>query len=490
MQLRGLIRPKGLWPIGLFRAPPAHVLHAAQGSRPLPADVAGDFNDTAPDPAEADAYYCARYRFAGETVTAAPEELFVLTQPSPAWRHERDGLSWLKHFCAAPRRLHVFYLARLMDGWMTASSPTRNMRAESERLNNLAATLSLLGRDCGAREQAIFKYALEMQCARLLQLKPHSPEESMEQAASLLGLARCDDCFGRLAEGAWKQLAASLPHLVMADGSDIWRDANRAMQLAGTLAKLLEGNVRDVAPPAVMVARDRLFSHLAMFRLAPGLWSSTISADVPAHLEALFEGIHPISHAALGGRTLLQQAETRILAHWGEDFRETYVEIAHMGKPVLLVHQAKDAPPADPQPPRHEAGSGEGELLCASWVGKETSLAKTFYLSAGGKDMRFEERWKGGRGSSGIVIRLQANCKILRMQDGFGANIYLPDGSGWQLKVRGASISREGTGNSLWISGPESETGCIQWALKKHPSSRPRGGRSQKQTEQDSELPF
>ncbi len=452
--------------------------------------MAEGVNDTTPDASEADAYYCARYRFAGETVTAAPEELFVLTRPSPAWRHERDGLSWLKHFCAAPRRLHVFYLARLMDGWMTASSPTRNIHAESERLDNLAATLPLLGRDCGAREQAIFRNALEMQCARLLQTKSHGPEESVAQAASLLGLARRDDRFGRLTEGAWKQLAASLPQLIMADGSDIWRDADRAMKLADALAKLLEGDVGGAVPPAVMVARDKLLAYLAMFRLGPGLWSSAVSGDVPAHLEAFFEGIHPISHAAFGGRTLLQQAETRILAHWGEDFRETYVEIAHMGKPVLLIHQAKDAPPADPQPPRHEAGSGEGELLCASWVSEETSLGKTFYLSAGGKDMRFEECWKDGRGSAGIVIRLQPNCKILRMQDGLGANIYLPDGSGWQLKVRGASISREGTGNGLWISGPKSEVGCIQWALKKHPSSRPRGGRSQKRTEQDSELPF
>jgi hypothetical protein len=399
-------------------------------------------------------------------------------------------LAWLKHFCAAPRRLHVFYLAQLMDGWMTTSSPTRNMHAECERLNNLAATLPLLGMNCGTREKAIFANVLEMQCARILQLKPHSPEESVEQAASLLKLARRDVRFRRIAEGAWRQLAAGLPQMIMADGSDTWRDADRALGLAGTLAELLDGDMSGAVPPIVMVARDRLFAYLAMFRLAPGLWSSAVSADVPAHLEELFDGIHPVSHAVTGGRTLLQQAETRILAHWGEDFRETYVEIAHMGEPVLLVHQARDAPSAEPHPPRHEAGSGESELLCASWVSQETRLDKTFYLSAGGKDMRFEECWKGGRGSAGIVIRLQPNCKVLRMQDGFGANIYLPDGSGWQLKVRGASISREGTGNSLWISGPESETGCIQWALKKHPSSRPRGGKSQKRAEQDSELPF
>jgi hypothetical protein len=490
MLLRGLIRPKGLWPIGLFRALPAHVLQAAQGTRPLSADAAEDISDTAPDASEADAYYCARFRFAGETVTAPPEELFVLTRPSIPWQRERDGLAWLKHFCAAPRRLHIFYLARLMDGWMTASIPTRNMHAESERLNNLAETLPLLGRDSGAREQAIFKNALEMQCARLLQLKPHSPEESVEQAASLLSLARRDDRFGRLVEGAWKQLAVSLPQLILADGSDICRDADRAMGLAGTVAKLLEGNGSGAVPPAVMVARDKLLAYLAMFRLGPGLWSSAVSGDVPAHLEALFESIHPISHAPLGGRTLLQQAETRILVHWGEDFRDGYAEIAHMGKPVLFVHQAKDAPPAEPQPSRHEAGSGEGDLLCASWVGQETCLDKTFYLSTGGKDMRFEECWRGGHGPAGIVIRLQPNCKILRMQDGLSANIYLPDGSGWQLKVRGARISREGTGSSLWISGPGREEGCIQWALKKHPSSRPRGGRSQKRTEQDSELPF
>jgi hypothetical protein len=490
MLLRGLIRPKGLWPIGLFRALPAHVFQAVQGTRLLSADLAEDVHDAAPNALEADSYYCARYRFAGEIVTASPEELFVLTQPSVAWRNERDGLSWLKHFCAAPRRLHVFYLAQLMDGWMTASAPTRSMHAESERLNNLAATLPLLGPVCGTREQDIFKNALEAQCARLLQLKPRGPEESVVQAASLLGLARHDDRFGRLAEGGWKQLAANLPQLIMADGSDIWRDTDRAMGLAGTLTKLLEGEGSGVVPPAVMAARDRLLSYLAMFRLAPRLWSSAVSTEVPAHLEALFDGIHPVGHASSGGRTLLQQADTRVLVHWGEDFRETYVEIAHMGSPVFLVHQAKGATSASSQPPRREVENGEGELLCASWVSHDVSFAKTFYLSAGGKDMRFEECWKGGCGCSGIVIRLQPNCKVLRMQDGLGANIYQPDGSGWQLKIRGGIISREGTGNSLWISGHESESGCIQWALKKHPSSQPRGGRSQKRTEQDSELPF
>jgi hypothetical protein len=490
MQLRGLIRPKGLWPIGLFRALPAHVFQAAQGTRPPSANFAEDVQDAALDTSEADAYYRASFCFAGETVTASPEELFVLTQPSVAWRNERDGLSWLKHFCAAPRRLHVFYLARLMDGWMTASAPTRSMHAESRRLNNLAATLPLLGGVCGEREQDIFRNALEVQCARLLQLKPYGPEESVAQAASLLGLARHDIRFGRLAVGAWKQLAASLPQLIMADGSDIWQDADRAMGLAGTLAKLLEGEVSDVAPPAVMAARDRLLSYLAMFRLAPRLWSSAVSTDVPPHLEVLFDGIHPVGHASSGGRTLLQQEDTRILVHWGEDFRETYVEIAHMGNPVFLVHQAKGATSAQSQPPRHEAETGEGELLCTSWVGSDVSLAKTLYLSAGGKDMRFEECWRGDCGWPGIVIRLQPNCKVLRMQDGLSANIYLPHGSGWQLKIRGGFISCEGTGNSLWITAPESESGCIQWALKKHPSSRPRGGRSQKRSEEDSELPF
>jgi hypothetical protein len=490
MQLRGLIRPKGLWPIGLFRALPAHVFQAAQGTRPLSANLAEDVHDAAPDTSEADAYYCARYRFAGETVTASPEDLFVLTRPSVAWRNERDGLSWLKHFSAAPRRLHVFYLARLMDGWMNASAPTRNMHTESSRLNHLAATLPLLGGVCGARERDIFKNALEVQCARLLQLKPHSPEESVMQAASLLGLRRRDDRFGRFAEAAWKQLAVNLPQLIMADGSDIWRDADRAMELAGTLAKLLEGDVSDVAPPAVLAARDRLLSYLAMFRLAPRLWSSAVSTDVPSHLEALFDGIHPVSHASSGGRTLLQQDDTRILVHWGEDFQDTYVEIAHMGSPIILVHQAKGASPANSQPPRHEAETGEGELLCTSWESDDVSLAKTFYLSAGGKDMRFEECWKGGCGRPGIVIRLQPNCKVLRMQDGLSANIYLPHGSGWQLKIRGGFMSREGTGNSLCISALESESGCIQWALKKHPSSQPRGGRSQKRTQDDSELPF
>jgi hypothetical protein len=239
-----------------------------------------------------------------------------------------------------------------------------------------------------------------------------------------------------------------------------------------------------------MAARDRLLSYLAMFRFAPRLWSSAVSTDVPSHLEALFDDIHPVGHAASGGRTLLQQEDTRILVHWGEDFRETYVEIAHMGRPVFLVHQAMGATPASSQPPRHEAETGEGELLCTSWQSHDANLAKTFYLSAGGKDMRFEECWKGGCGHSRIVIRLQPNCKVLRMQDGLSANIYLPHGAGWQLKIRGGFISREGTGNSLWISGLESESGCIQWALKKHPSSQPRGGRSQKRLEQDSELPF
>jgi hypothetical protein len=490
MQLRGLIRPKGLWPIGLFRALPAHVFQAAQGTRLLSANLAEDVHDAAPDTSEADAYYCARYCFSGETITASPEELFGLTQPSVAWRTERDGLAWLKHFCVAPRRLHVFYLARLMDGWMKASAPTRSVHTESGRLNNQAATLPLLGGVCGAREQDIFKNALEVQCARLLQLKPHGPEESVVQAASLLGLARRDNRFGRLAEGGWKQLAASLPQLILADGSDIWREADRAMGLADTLEKLLEGEVSSVAPPAVMAARDRLLSYLAMFRLAPRLWSSAISTDVPPHLEELFDGIHPVGHASSGGRTLLQQEDTRILVHWGEDFGDTYVEIAHMGRPVFLVHQAKGATPANSQPPSHEAETGEGELLRTSWVSPGVTFAKTFYLSAGGKDMRFEECWKGGCGCPGIVIRLQPNCKVLRMQDGLSANIYLPHGSGWQLKIRGGFISREGIGNSLWISTLESESGCIRWALKKHPSSQPRGGRSQKRTDEGGELPF
>lgn len=495
MLLRGLIRPQAYWPFGLFRPPPAHVQHAVQ--RPLAClgklDRTGA--DPAGDPAEAYSYYCGCFSFAGETVSASPENLFSLTLASAEWRRERDGLSWLRHFRASPRRLHIFYLARLLDGWMAASSSSRAIASETARLNNLAGALSGLAARAGEREQAVFRHSLNMQCARVMQIKAREPREAFLQSVSLIGLARRNGAFRHLRDEAWAQLAACLPHIVMADGSDPAGEVDLAVATANALAGLIAGEEPGSLPGAVMSACDRLFAYLAMFRFGPGPWSAAICADVSTELEARLESIHPASHAPQGGRTLLRQAETRILAHWGRNFDQAFLEISQRGQVLFLVHAGEGAPRGAPQGARHEGGMAEGELLSMSWAGpeaagQEAGCGRSIYLSADGKDIRFEDSGAGEMRAPDIRIDLPSKCRILRTQDHGGANIYMADGSGWQLRVRGAWISAADSGGSLRIACHDGAEGCVQWALKKHPSARSRGGKPQRRTERESELPF
>lgn len=490
MLLRGLIRPRAYWPFGLFRPPPAHVLHAAR--RP-PAGLCkpdGTSADPAGDPAEAHAYYCGRFTFAGETVVASPETLFSLASASAAWQQERDSLSWLRHFCANPRRLHSFYLARLLDGWMAASASSRAMQIESTRLNNLGGALAGLAGQAGTREQAVFAHSLHMQCARLMQIKAREPHEAFLQSASLLGLARRNEAFRHLQEEARAQLANCLPHIVMADGSTAEGDAAFAVATGAALTGLLAGEEPGTFPAAVMSAGDRLFAYLAMFRFAPGLWSAAVRTEISAALEAQLDGIHPASHAAQGGRTLLRQADTRILAHWGRNFDQAFLEISQRGQALFVVHAGEGAPRGAPQAARHEGGMAEGEFLAMSWAGPEGNCGRSVYLSADGKDIRFEDSGAGERRAPDIRIDLPSTCRVLRTQDRSGANIYMADGSGWQLRVRGARISAADSGGSLRVAGLDGSDGRVQWALKKHPSAKPRGAKPQKPPERESELPF
>lgn len=491
MLLRGLIRPRAYWPFGLFRPPPAHVLHAAQGSAAGLAKPEG----ACADPAEAHAYYCGRFTFAGEAVSASPENLFSLTQASAEWRDERDGLSWLRHFSASPRRLHTFYLARLLDGWMAASSSSRDMRIETSRLNYLAEALAGPAAQAGEREKAVFRRSLDMQCARVMQLRAREPREAFLQSVSLIGLARGNEAFRHLQDEAFAQLAACLPHIVMADGSDATGDIDLALATASALAGLIAGEEPGSLPGAVMSACDRLLAYLAMFRLGPELWSAAVCAGVCTEIEARLEGIHPASHAPQGGQTLLRQAETRILAHWGRDFDRAFLEIAQRGQALFLIHPGEGAPRGAPQGARHEGGMAEGELLSMSWAGpeaagQEAGCGRSVYLSADGKDIRFEDSGAGEMRAPDIRIDLPSKCRILRTQDRGGANIYMADGSGWQLRVRGAWISAAESGRSLKITSRDGAEGCVQWALKKHPSAKSRGGKPQKRPERESELPF
>ena len=487
MLLRGFIRPKASWPFGPFRTRTAHVLHAAQAQLgPSAAPSAPDAGQA--DSSEAASFYSGRFTFAGEAVLSTPDELFRHKAASEAWRKERDSLAWLRHFSVKPRRLHVYYLARLMDGWMASSASSWNMQAETERLNNLAAVLPGLSGCAGEREKAVFRQALTLQCARVEHLKPHDPQAAVQQSLSFLHLARNSGGFAQLKEKAWAQLSSSLTQIVMADGGDAWQSPERAIALADALHDVLGENAG--APVDVLAAQDRLLAYIAMLNFGQGQWSADIAGEVPPELEGRLVGVHAISHAAQAGRTRLQQGDTCLLAHWGREFNLAFFEIALRGKPLFLIHGGEGAPAGAAKPAQYEGGLAQGEMLSMAWHGEGFGHERRIYLSADGKDIRFEDGRTGGKGPQSVWIDLPPRCKVLRSQDKAGANIYMPDGSGWQLRVRSAGISCTEAGRSLKITAFDGAGPCMQWALKKHPSARPRGGKSQKPAAQDSELPF
>jgi hypothetical protein len=489
MLLRGLIRPMAHWPFGLFRAPPAHVLQAVPS---LSLDVQGHAADLQPEPGDAevaDSFYCGSYDFAGETVTASPEELFSLSYPSARWRKERDDLGWLRHFAAKPRRLHVYFVARLLTSWMDASNASRDIAAESRRLDHIAATVVRLRDYAGAKEQAILRSALQLQCGRLLHLNAADPAEAVLRSLSILELACHDDLFLTLRDKAWKQLANSLPQLVLEDGSDVSGDTDKSIALAGRLAKFLTEFPQASVPAAVMAANDRLLAYVAMFRLGPSLWSSAITVEVPAELEIVIDAAHALGQANLGGRTLLQQGETSILAHWGGVFQEACLEIAHRGKPVIHIEHSAGGPLLPADAASHQAEPGKGELAGMTWSGHERSREKSVYLSADGSDIRFEECWHGPEEGSNILLRLPSQAKILLTHDATKAGFVLADDSYWQLKVSGARVAKSGLGLTLNVPPAGEDSVSIRWALKRLPP-RNRGGRSQRGRAPESELPF
>jgi hypothetical protein len=489
MLLRGLIRPLANWPLGHFRAPQALVLDAAPSLRLDRQDHSTDLHPVPGNSDAADRLYCGRYDFAGETVAASPEELFSLSHPSAFWRKERDDLGWFRHFAAAPRRLHVYFVARLLTSWMKVSHASRNVATESRRLDHIAATIHALGVYAGTREQAIFGNALQLQCGRLLHLNPHNAAEAVLQSLSVLAVACGEELLAAPRDKAWRQLTSSLPQVVLEDGSEVSGDTDKAIALAHSLAAFLAESAGAPVPLPIMAACDRLLAYVAMFRLGPGLWSTAVSVPVPEELETFLGEVHALGHANHGGRTLLEQGGTKILAHWGADFQKARLEISHRGKPVICIGHGAEGPLLAAKGADRQVEAGRGELASMQWSRHESSRGKSVYLSADGNDIRFEECWQGTKEGGIIILKLPSQAKVLMTHDATKAGFVLADDSYWQLKVRGARVAKAGPGLALHFSPVETESQSVCWALKRLPP-RTHGGRSQRGSAPESELPF
>jgi hypothetical protein len=437
----------------------------------------------------ADALYCGIYRFAGETIKALPEELFKISRASAAWRHERDSLHWLRQFTLRPRRLHVFFVTRLLTCWRSASAATTDLAAEADRLDSVAAVTGGLMSIAGEGEREIFRNTVHLQCQRLLHLAAASPDEEVNQALSILGAACQHDNLADVRNGAWKQLSGALYHLVNEDGSEASGSVDKAVSLAERINRLLSDPKSGDVPAPIRNCFDRLLAYLAMFKLGPGLWSSAIKATVSDELDLAIDGSHPHQHAGHGGRTLMKQSDTMLLAHWGPGTEASLIEMSHRGRPIMCVEYRRDQQHLQALPAEHLAEAAAGELLHMKWSGGDCVVERKVYLAANGTDIRFEEQIRDGHTSGGIVIRVPEQARILTTQDVHQAAIVLADGSCWQLRGRGGRVEGIPQGLALFPDIAEERPQTILWGLKRMPP-KARGGKSQRADKAEGELPF
>ncbi len=486
------------------------------------------------------------FGFAGR-VLDNPDPLWTPRGATPEWRKALHGFAWLRDLRAAggdparrkARELVAAWIERNAAAW---DSLAWNPVVVGRRLTNWLGHFEFFAASASIEFRHRLLYETARQARHLARAMP-AGLTGVEALAPLKGLITVGACLpdgGNWLDRGLALLRRELPHQVLADGGHASRSPSRQLEVLRDLidlrAVLHAGGIQ--VPAYLQATIEQMAPVLHMLRHGDGglaLFNDTNEGEgwqIDMVLQRAAASGRPMMSAPQSGFQRLQAGRTLVLVDAGAPPPPGLDQTAHAGTLSLEVSIGRErlivncgAHPGDvawrqaqrrtaahstlalddvnsselsPGGPlrrrpqtvvcRREAGEG-GLWLDTSHDGYRRRIGRIhrrrLYLSAGGDDLRGEERLEG-RGGDRFAVRFHLHPEVQAnlAQSGNSVLLRLPQGGGWRLRAKGARISLEEsaylgqagvTRRSLQVvlSGPvEGPETTVKWALRHEAKAR------------------
>lgn len=442
-------------PVGPHHAVPAINLGGIILERTTPAD-----------PALAETMYRGIFDFAGQQISARPDDVFAKSPPSREWQAALLRFDWLASFRASPKSLHGLFALRLVSAWVSARPHYNKHEEQITALYNLAVDAAAIAATQSPAAIAIATAAILQAQHPVQRLKAVTPDETVARLVALLAAHLATKRPESQRSKLVQDLADALQQVIAGDGSHLSGDVSRLHALQEKLLTLAHGLALSGEPahPQLHATTTRIAAFLALLARPDRSLafvddaSLRLPLDTPQRRDTVLAEI--AGHARmLGGKTLL-------LANFGaaRDTRSLQLEIHDGEHPLLWLEKS-----AATHPMRREGSSlicaAGGSLLELTARGPgDTRHHLALFLSGDGSDIRLEETPGEGPAST-YLLHVPDQAKLSTTHGGTGAMIVSPAASAWQVLVRGGHIETE-SGFLRVIPGGPSEV-PLNFALKR-----------------------
>jgi uncharacterized heparinase superfamily protein len=314
--------------------------------RPEAVNVAPQDLRTA-DPTVASEIYAGYFSLAGKVVAASGRSPFEIEPPSPAWRDELHGFSWLRHLGAADSALARANARALIEDWIRINGRGEGWTCDLVARRLIAwlsqSPMILTGADRDFYHR--FMRALARQAAWLEKaiIRSGPCTSQLRGAIALAYVGLCTTGSPSLIRRASSLLASTLDKQILPDGGHISRNPGLLIEFLADLLPLRQIYAAQgiEAPQPLLNAVDRMMPMLRLFRHGDG------------HL-ALFNGMGATPPDLLA--TLLSYSDARA---------QPIENAVHSGYQRLQAHNAVLVMDAGPPPP--ETFSGEAHAGCLAF---------------------------------------------------------------------------------------------------------------------------
>jgi len=456
------------------------------------------------DPQQGDALLTGRYRFHGETVTAA-EPPWSNEAASLEWRAALHGFAWLADLAAIASEAAVERARTLLRSWLDSETRWHPLvwRADvmGERLHSWLAWAELLAPAEGdAAARAVFLGSLARQ-TRHLRRAAAWEVTGIGRLQALKGLLAASLALG-VGDGELDRVLGLIEReataQILPDGGHAARSPSiQAVALRHLIdARAALHAARVEVPTPLQAAIDRAAPMLRFFRHGDArlaLFNDSTEHE-PAYLDLVlarseckgrppasapmtgFERLHtgksivivdcgaPAPNA-LGGHphagTLafeMSHGRERLIVNcgayrgantaWHAAMRTTaaHSTLVVADMPSSELDEAGNLTRRPRQITRERAEQDGSQWVAASHDGYKTRFglihARQLFLASDGEDLRGEDRLTGPAGQSFAVrFHLHPQVQASLTQDGSAALLRLTSGVGWRLRAQGAVMS-------------------------------------------------
>ncbi len=405
--------------------------------------------------------YGGSFTFAGETVMALPDQVFLDSGASAAWRRELLRLDWLASFRASSTTLHHLFALRLITAW--AATRPRYWKVEDlcSALLNLAIDAPAIALARSPAAVAVAQTAILMAQRQVQKCRPATGHAAFLRAAALLAAHLATGRIGPDREKLLAELSACLDHASSANGS-----INTALAMLAILEILADG-LRRAGDPLATGLEQRIASLTQRHSIL--LRSDGSLAFMPT--EARLPRLSPLPHASAiareSGHARLVGGKTALVVAFGESALSSpfQAELLQDGRPVLWLEARLCA---------GRGGTTDASLICAQGgslleisrdpQGQEKPSTSIF-VSGDGSDIRFETAHDVDSDGACVLLHVASHARLSTTHNRNGALLTLGKSCTWQLVVRGGSVEHDG--GTLRISAHNATRGLLNFALKR-----------------------